>query len=768
MANDWQSNYNQNQQNQNLNQIKSQLNNINTQLIIQNINSNQKQYGGVDNVSPLLLYISLGLPLLILMVADVLTSGSNRDHEMISCIRSFYFSYIAFGFPLLALKKSVQLDTRKVLAKQLFLAGYVFLAVVALINMSFVIVPFMAIIFGLIHYKAISSVNADLARESLNRKIDKENAKKKAIDQETKIKSSQALTFTTQKLPHMAKAPEKTIPINKKTQQAMIEKARARNEKKSYQKQKTHEHKDVTITAKPLDLIGQPQAREALNKIIAIAKVNAARQAEGLKQLEINLHAVFSGSPGTGKTSFARHYAAQIKNLGLLRKGHVIEVSRKDLVSGYTGQTAIKTEAVVRSALGGVLFIDEAYSLKSNPDDAYGQESIDVLLKLIEDNKSDLVVILAGYDDKMRDFLISNPGFKSRMPNHVQFHDFSNEELALIFEKMCESRDLIIEKKDLEQAMESIVREKKARDFGNARTVRNVLEQIISKQTFRLSNEKKSHSKNDFQKILSSDIEAATSTSKSPMRKINQLIGLNSVKLEIEQLIAFLEITKLRKGKVDLGSTNLHMVFAGQPGTGKTTVARMMGEIYRDLGILPSGHVIEVDRSDLVAGFVGQTAIKTKEVVESAFGGVLFIDEAYSLVQGPTDSFGQECMDTLVKCIEDNRDKFVLVAAGYRDEMHSFIKSNPGFNSRISKTLVFENYDSSELLSIFKDLALKENIQLADGSESVLLGIFNETREENDFGNARSVRQLFENILKEQSVRLFNERKSGTIEAALV
>lgn len=526
-----------------------------------------------------------------------------------------------------------------------------------------------------------------------------------------------------------------------------------------------------------IQLVGQTQAHDSLEKVIAIAKVNKARKSNGLKDIQVSLHAVFAGPPGTGKTTFARYYAKKIKEIGILKKGHVVEASRSDLVAAYQGQTAIKTEMVVKSALGGILFIDEAYSLKSSTDDSYGQEAIDTLVKLIEDHRADLIVILAGYDSEMRDFLSTNTGLKSRIPNWIEFQDFSNDELQRIFLTMCKERDIIFNEKEMPIVMEAVLREKKGRSFGNARTVRNILEKILSKQSIRLSKATESLARSDYQTIIRDDVTDAfgenilsqvlisqpDATNASAATKLSQLIGLTEAKSQIEEIIALLQVMKLRKGKIDLSSFNLHMIFSGNPGTGKTTVARMLGEIFKEMGVLPSGHVVEVDRSGLVAGYVGQTAIKTKEVVESAFGGVLFIDEAYAINQGASDSFGRECVDTLVKMMEDFRDKFVLIVAGYPDKMIEFMQMNAGLSSRFSKTIAFEDYSPADLILIFEGLAQKEGLKISQDAVVNLKIIFSEARTLPTFANARTARQIFEDSMKYQSMRIFKARAQGVI-----
>ena len=240
------------------------------------------------------------------------------------------------------------------------------------------------------------------------------------------------------------------------------------------------------------------------------------------------------------------------------------------------------------------------------------------------------------------------------------------------------------------------------------------------------------------------------------LAELDSYVGLSEIKEEVHSLINMVQVYKLRREN-DLPTTDmsLHMVFSGNPGTGKTTVARIMARIYHSLGILSKGQLVEVDRSGLVAGYVGQTALKTQKVIEKALGGVLFIDEAYALNGKSENDFGQEAIDTVLKAMEDHRDDLVVIVAGYTELMDKFIHSNPGLESRFNRFLEFADYSTEELLAIFRSQCKKGCYELDDGVEELVRDyITEENCDSATFGNGRGVRNIFEHILVAQNNRL--------------
>jgi SpoVK/Ycf46/Vps4 family AAA+-type ATPase len=258
--------------------------------------------------------------------------------------------------------------------------------------------------------------------------------------------------------------------------------------------------------------------------------------------------------------------------------------------------------------------------------------------------------------------------------------------------------------------------------------------------------------------IVDADQQAETSPMELALAKLDAMVGLAPVKQEVKGLIARMQLEQKRRDQgLDVSALSQHMVFTGPPGVGKTEVARLVGEIYRGLKVLRKGHVVEIDRAGLVAGYIGQTATKTLDKCREALDGILFIDEAYSLAGstgGGGSDFGKEAIDTLLKFMEDNRDRIVVIVAGYRNEMRRFIDSNPGLGSRFSKTVDFPSYDTSELCEIFRRMAARQQFNLPNGFESKLKPWIEGRSKADDWANAREMRTLLEKAREEQALRV--------------
>lgn len=519
-------------------------------------------------------------------------------------------------------------------------------------------------------------------------------------------------------------------------------------------------------------LIGLASVKQEIFKIKKkIEFDNSRREMLGLDyEDQDTYHFVFSGNPGTGKTTVARLLADILHGVGLLEKGQLVEVERGDLVGEYQGHTAKKTKKVIEEALGGVLFVDEAYGLINGDYDEFGREAIDALVKGVEDHRNEFVVILAGYREEMQELISTNVGLESRFTKFIDFPDYTEEELLEIAKLMASEQHYKFSADGELAFKEKITKKKVNKKFGNARAVRTLMSDAYSEKAINFDANETSVdymtilTPADFGIDLSKD---SAQKAKDAIAKLDKLTGLKDVKYEIKSTVKMVDYLKQEREEGNLDNinitNNLHMCFAGNPGTGKTTVARIYAEVLAALGVSKTGELIEASRSDLVGRYQGETALKTKEICEKSYGGVLFIDEAYDLVQGENDSFGREAVATLIKQMEDNRDKMIVIFAGYSKEMEIFMESNSGIKSRISKTIVFPDYSLDDLCDIFLGFVEEKKIIIDESADQKMYELIQKVYRARDekFGNAREMRNLFETIWKNMVNRVETEHLEG-------
>ena len=529
------------------------------------------------------------------------------------------------------------------------------------------------------------------------------------------------------------------------------------------------EERSVEDILKDLDtFIGMDEVKSAV-KEMAYSVQNAMQRAErGLgEQEKMSMHIILTGNPGTGKTTIARKLGEILASIGYLDSGHVVEVDRAKMVSPYQGETPKVVDRLCDKAKGGILFVDEAYTLAplsaSGDRDNQGAQALEKLMKRMEDDRGQFIVIAAGYRTEMENLFRVNPGFRSRFNYFLDIKDYSPEQLFEIMQVFAKGKKYIFspEAEELTKKMITEMYNSRDKDFANGRTMRTLFDQICKKQAQRLQGENiSSMSNEELMTIKQEDVpyEAPKSVNVGDcLKKLDGLVGLAGVKKEISNLTAFLNL-QIRRGERNTFQGK-HYVFTGNPGTGKTTVARIMADIFKTLGVVARGQLVEADRAKLVAGYSGQTAIKTNQLVDQALGGVLFIDEAYTLKSSDGDTFGAEAIDTLLKRLkqlEDDRGKFICIVAGYTDQMHDFIDTNPGLKSRFTQTIHFDDYTPDELTEIFMHLAEGKSFTVDEDTRAAIHRQFEQLylRRDKNFGNAREARRIFNEAVERQSQRL--------------
>jgi SpoVK/Ycf46/Vps4 family AAA+-type ATPase len=535
-------------------------------------------------------------------------------------------------------------------------------------------------------------------------------------------------------------------------------------------------------------MVGLGPVKEQVRSIAVSIEAARRRAVAGFGTDKPMRHFVFLGPPGTGKTTVARVIGKIFYSFGLLEVPEVVEAQRSDLVGEYLGATAIKTNELIDSALGRVLFIDEAYSLVNEGDgqsDRFGAEAVQTLLKRAEDDRENLIIILAGYEKQTEAFLATNPGMASRFATRIRFPTYSTEELLALAETQLRGKQEGLTpdaRPVLWRMLDEVGRRRITDELGNGRFVRTLLEKAGQARDVRVMSGGGDPQAEDLITIGGGDLERAfaeltsrlrgyedTPTLESAIAELDELVGLEPVKQQVRAIAAQLRVAKLRDRQ---GLTSQpparHFVFTGPPGTGKTTVARILGRIFAALGLLVRPEVIEAHRADLVGEHLGSTAIKTNRLVDSALGGVLFIDEAYSLHNegySGGDAFGAEAVQTLLKRAEDDRDRLVIVLAGYPGDMDRFLRSNPGLASRFGTRVTFPSYTARDLSRIAVMHAEQAGDAFEPDAVRVLEQIFAHAERAgriDELGNGRFARSLFERACACRDVRVVRLGESAT------
>ena len=507
---------------------------------------------------------------------------------------------------------------------------------------------------------------------------------------------------------------------------------------------------------------------EMLDSVVGLAQVkNTIRQLERYSVFRrealaakrvmptANNHMLFLGSPGTGKTMIARIISTMLYKIGIIRQNKCVEVTSKDLVAGYVGQTDKKTSEVIRSAIGGILFIDEAYALTAGGEGGaadFGRESIAELIKAMEDYKDDLIVIFAGYEKEMNEFIDTNPGMASRIGYTFRFDDYTTEELLQIFALGAQKAGFVYDPAIIENDLAELFDYyRRFKNFGNGRFVGEVLQKAIIKHAA-ASGEDEDYTLTPRDIPTKQELFNITDWSaRSASDLLDGLVGMEDLKrkvCEFERVVEYRE--RALKAGMRLPATNLHMVFTGNPGTGKTTVARIIATVLYNVGAVPTNKFIEVEANDLSAFQFRSSESAVEKHLKNAMGGVLFIDEAYALLytQG-----GDEIIATLVKAMEDHKGELVVMFAGYEREMREFLDRNPGLSSRIGYSFHFDDYKVDELVEIFEMKVARAGLTLGEGTAAAARDVLRYFHGTENYGNGRFVDKLIQEVIAKHANR---------------
>ena len=525
----------------------------------------------------------------------------------------------------------------------------------------------------------------------------------------------------------------------------------------------------------------QTEVIESADNLIKSAKINEQRMNNGLPPLQNELYnMLFIGPPGSGKSTIAPLFAKLFKALGILKKGHVLEIDKGDLESPYTGDSASKMRAFIQQALDGVLFIDEAYTLigdkTKGKNSGHGEEAMEILLNSITKYRKRLVVILGGYQNETENLLNFNPGMPSRFPTTINFIEYSTDTLLSIFYKSINSRQIDIYPGSETEIRLLIEKSKRSPKFVGARGVMTMIDNLNT-----IANDRVAKNDSIYDGIVHSDVIKLLgdynddNSLESLLAQLNRLPGLHNVKKAVNKLVSSSKgDLKLRKKGIQTGdSIPMNLCLLGQPGTCKTTIAKLLAKIYLQLGLLKKDVFIECSARDLIAGYVGMSEERVSEYLSRAEGGCLFIDEFYSLClnENNTSSYSQGVIEKINAVADENR--LMIIIAGYPDKMlYAINHGNDGLDSKFKTRILFDEYTDDELLDIFTYHLEKRNLTLPTtlipNVKAIIASDKERTKKRGSvYGNGRNIRNLVDSVVINYKSRISELPEEEDIDTAI-
>ncbi len=523
--------------------------------------------------------------------------------------------------------------------------------------------------------------------------------------------------------------------------------------------------------------VGLKNLKHSLSEFITYINFVQERKKQGIDVKEnLTAHCIFLGNPGTGKTSIARILGRFFKSVGLLENGHVVEVDRSTLVGEYIGETAQKTEKVIKQALGGILFIDEAYTLKrdTNGND-FGQEAIDIILKRMEDFNGKFFVIAAGYPELMQNFLNSNPGLKSRFTHLFLFDDFSANELVEIY-KLFSSRDKFIITPEAEELLTNklkLIYENDKNSLGNARFVRNLFNETkvqLSKRYHSLKYDERNFYASST--IIIDDILSAFNNYEKHskgfvfnddklnkyLNELNNLVGLEDVKKTFSKLLASIKVEQLKKERaISSLPKNLNSIFICEPGAGTSTVARLFGKVFKELSFIESGQLVEIDSSYFYGLNKIDSYLTLDKIFQDSIGKIIVVNDSVITLKAKSD-FSDSLLQYFLKKLYLYRDKVVAVLTGNQDEFEDLFESVPVIENQFPNIYNFGHYSTRQLLEIALNICQKKNYQLEEGAWQQMLDLLAKLRSDKNknFYNARTIKEILNKAIANQEERIIS------------